>query len=210
MISSLRGVLTHKSPQSLVVDVHGVGFQVYSTLQSFYHLPEVKESIFLHTYTHLKDDGLELYGFLTLLERETFVLLLGVSGIGPRSALNILSRLSVEDLIEAIQSGNVHKLTAVPGIGAKTAGRMALELKDKLAVLPVGPSGVKPQAVATDPGQKVFDDALSALVNLGYPRQQVKEVLSRSVRESASGAAEGSDAMTVEGLIRAALKQMSK
>ncbi len=202
MIASIRGILIHKSPQYLIVDVHGVGFQVFTSLQSFYHLPEPKESVTLHTYTHLREDTLQLYGFLTPVERETFLLLLSVSGIGPRSALNILSGLSVEDLVKAIREGNLHKLTSVPGIGAKTAGRMALELKDKVASLTVDTDGVEGRSSPDTQQQRIVEDAVSALVNLGYHRNQAKEAVKRVCDENGS--------LTVEEVIRTSLKQLSR
>lgn len=210
MIASIRGILTHKSPQYLIVDVHGVGYQVYTSLQSFYRLPEPKESVALHTYTYLREDTLQLYGFITPLEREVFLLLLGVSGIGPRSALNILSGLSVEDLVEAVRAGDLRKLTSVPGIGAKTAGRLALELKDKLLGLTTPPEenvGMRP----TDPQQqRIFEDVLSALVNLGYHRNEAKEAIRQVVQGNYQDGAEVRMAPTVEELIRLSLKVLSR
>ena len=203
MIASIRGVLTHKSPQYLIVDVNGIGYQIFTSLQSFYHLPEPKESVALHTYTHLREDAIQLYGFLTPTEREAFIFLLGVSGIGPRSALNILSGLSVEDLVNAIQEGDLHKLTSVPGIGAKTAGRLALELKDKMASLVAHSEGVEGRPSPDAQQQRIVEDAVSALVNLGYYRQQAKEVVKKVCGESGIP-------LTVEDVIRTSLKVLSK
>jgi Holliday junction DNA helicase RuvA len=203
MIASIRGILTHKSPQYLIVEVNGIGYQVFTSLQSFYHLPEPKESVALHTYTHLREDAIQLYGFLTSTERAAFILLLGVSGIGPRSALSILSGLSVEDLVNAIQEGNLHKLTSVPGIGAKTAGRLALELKDKLTTLSSHAEGVESISSPHTQQQRIVEDAVSALVNLGYHRQQAKEAVKRV-------SANGETTLTVEEVIRTSLKLLSK
>lgn len=203
MIASIRGVLVHKSPQYLIVDVHGIGYQVFTSLQSFYHLPEPKESVALHTYTHLREDTLQLYGFLTPVEREIFLLLLSVSGIGPRSALNILSGLSVGDLVRAIREGDLHKLTSVPGIGAKTAGRMALELKDKVAGLTGDADGVEGRSSPDTQQQRIVEDAVSALVNLGYHRNQAKEAVKRVCDEAGIN-------LTVEEIIRTSLKQLSR
>jgi Holliday junction DNA helicase RuvA len=202
LIASIRGILIYKSPQYLIVDVHGIGYQVFTSLQSFYHLPEPKESVALHTYTHLREDTLQLYGFLTPVERETFLLLQSVSGIGPRSALNILSGLSVEDLVTAIREGNLHKLTSVPGIGAKTAGRMALELKDKVAGLTVDVDAIEGRSSPDAQQQRIVEDAVSALVNLGYHRHQAKESVKRVCDENGS--------LTVEEVIRTSLKQLSR
>jgi len=203
MIASIRGVLTHKSPQYLIVDVNGIGYQVFTSLQSFYHLPELKESVALHIYTHLREDAIQLYGFLTPTEREAFIFLIGVSGIGPRSALNILSGLSVDDLVNAIQEGDLRKLTSIPGIGAKTAGRLALELKDKMASLVTHSDGVEGHPSPDVQQQRIVEDAISALVNLGYYRQQAKEVVKKVCGESGV-------TLTVEEVIRTSLKMLSR
>ena len=210
MIASIRGILTHKSPQYLIVDVHGVGYQIYTSLQSFYHLPEPKESVALHTYTHLREDTLQLYGFLTSLEREVFLLLLGVSGIGPKSALNILSGLSVADLVEAVKVGDLRKLTSVPGIGAKTAGRLALELKDKLLGLTTCPEEGVRVGSSNPQHQRIFEDALSALVNLGYHRNEAKEAIRQIVQGNDPDGAERRTPLSVEELVRSSLKMLSK
>ncbi|HLB03281.1 MAG TPA: Holliday junction branch migration protein RuvA [Nitrospiria bacterium] len=210
MIASIAGVLIHKSPQYLIVDVHGIGYQVYTSLQSFYRLPEPKESVVLHTYTYLREDTLQLYGFLTPVERETFTLLLSVSGIGPRSALNILSGLSVGDLVHAIQDGDLQKLTSVPGIGSKTAGRLTLELKDKLAGLPTMPDQVEGRPSPNSPQQQVVKDALSALVNLGYPRHQAKEVINQVCQKDTSTHKGEEVTMNLEEIVRTSLKLLSR
>ena len=203
MIASIRGVLTHKSPQYLIVDVNGIGYQVFISLQSFYHLPEPKETVALYTYTHLREDAIQLYGFLTPTERDTFILLLGVSGIGPRSALNILSGLSVENLVKAVQEGDLRKLTSVPGIGSKMAGRLALELKDKMAGLVAPSDGVEGCSSSDLQQQRIVEDTVSALVNLGYHRQHAKEVVKKVCDE-------GDVNLTVEEVIRTSLKMLSR
>ncbi len=210
MIASLTGVLAHKSPQSLSVDVHGVGYQVYTTLQSFYRLPEIKEQVFLHIYTHHSADNFQLYGFLAAAERQAFSLLLSVSGVGPRGALAILSGLSVQDLVAAVQQDDVPRLKSVPGVGAKTAARLALELKDKFP-------GVSDDQVTKSPDRAwprdldtlVADDALSALANLGYSRQSAKEAIKKTFDEWAQSPLEGSSQLNVEELIRSSLKRLS-
>jgi Holliday junction DNA helicase RuvA len=203
VIASVTGILVHKSPRYLIVDVHGIGYQVFTSLQSFYQLPEPKESVTLHTYTHLREDTLQLYGFLTPVEREVFILLMGVSGIGPKSALNILSGLSVEELVRAVREGNLHKLTSVPGIGAKTAGRMALELKDKVAGLMVDAEGAESRSSPDAQQRHMVEDAVSALVNLGYHHNQAKEAVKRVCDE-------GGIHLTMEEVIRTSLKRLSR
>lgn len=210
MIASITGVLAHKSPQSLIVDVHGVGYQVHTTLQSFYRLPELKEQVSLHIYTHHSADTFQLYGFLAGAEREAFSLLLSVSGVGPRGALAILSGLSVQDLVTAVQQDDVYRLKSVPGVGAKTAARLALELKDKLVGMAdsqasKGPDRPWPQTL----DQQVADDALSALANLGYSRQGAKEAIKKTFDEWSQSHQGGDAQLNVEELIRSSLKRLS-
>ena len=132
MIARLTGKLTTKNPGEVILDVGGVGYQVFIPLSTFYELPERGESLSLQIYTAVRENAIELYGFLTLQEKELFKLLLNVSKIGPKLAQNILSGISSEDLKTAIISGDILKLNAIPGIGKKTAERMILELKDKV------------------------------------------------------------------------------
>ena len=180
MIAALTGRLASKAPSSVTLDVQGVGYEVFIPLSTFYALPDVNESASLCVYTNLREDAIQLYGFLTLLEKDSFVLLTGVSGIGPKSALSVLSALNVPDLVSAVLAGDVEKLASVPGIGKKTAARIALELKDKVERLRVTPSPI-PQA-ASGPLGRLQEDALSALVNLGYKAADVKEAIKRAAQ----------------------------
>lgn len=177
MIAALTGRLTSKAPSHLIVDVHGVGYEVLVPLSTFYGLPDLNESLHLHIHTHLREDALHLFGFLTIQEKDAFVLLTGVSGIGPKLALSVLSALSVPDLVSAIGSDDVDKLATVPGIGKKTAGRIALELKDKTERL--FPTVPVPSVSMPGVSGQLQEDALSALVNLGYRSTDVKEVVKR-------------------------------
>ncbi|MBI5776498.1 MAG: Holliday junction branch migration protein RuvA [Nitrospirae bacterium] len=180
MIAALTGRLAHKAPSHVTLDVHGVGYEVFIPLSTFYALPEINESASLSVYTHLREDAIQLYGFVTALEKDSFILLTGISGIGPKLALSVLSALNVPDLVSAIHAGDVEKLASVPGIGKKTAARIALELKDKVERLRVTPSPI-PQAVSGPQG-RLRDDALSALVNLGYKAADVKEAITRAAQ----------------------------
>lgn len=180
MIAALTGRLAHKAPSHVTLDVHGVGYEVFIPLSTFYALPEINESASLSVYTHLREDAIQLYGFVTALEKDSFILLTGISGIGPKLALSVLSALNVPDLVSAIHAGDVEKLASVPGIGKKTAARIALELKDKVERLRVTPSPI-PQAVSGPQG-RLQDDALSALVNLGYKAADVKEAIKRAAQ----------------------------
>lgn len=212
MIASISGVITFKSPSALIVEAQGIGYQVFVPLSTFYHLPEVKEGVALHIYTHVREDALQLYGFYSLLEKELFLLLLGISGVGPKLALNILSGMELNELIEAIRNGSIDRLRAIPGVGPKTAGRLVLELKEKVSLL--NPAGLQPSTAAAAPENQVGEDALSALMNLGYNRMEAKRVVDQILQDGAlhvRGQAAGSDRSdSVEGLIKKALKKLSK
>ena len=180
MIAALTGRLAAKAPSHLTLEVQGVGYEVFIPLSTFYALPDLNEATSLRIHTHLREDAIQLFGFLTSLEKEAFVLLNGISGIGPKLALSVLSTLSVPDLVSAVTAGDVDKLASVPGIGKKSAGRIALELKDKVERLRVTPSPI-PQA-ASGPLGRLQEDALSALVNLGYKAADVKEAIKRAAQ----------------------------
>jgi Holliday junction DNA helicase RuvA len=175
MIAWLSGTLRRKATDGIVVEVGGVGYQVSVPLSTFGTLPDPGTGVGLHIHTHHREDALSLFGFSTELEKDLFSLLLGVSGIGPKIALAVLSGLSAGDLISAVRAGDDAKLCSVPGIGRKTAARLCLELRDKVAQL------VPPEAPARPlpAGSPEADDAVSALVNLGYKRQHAEEVVTR-------------------------------
>lgn len=200
MIASLTGRLAFKAPTSVILDVQGVGYEVFIPLSTYYGLPDLNELTSLAVHTHLREDAIQLYGFLTAPEKEAFVLLTSVSGIGPKLGLSVLSTLSVPDLTSAVQAGDVEKIATVPGVGKKSAGRIALELKDKVLRLP----SASVQAVDTSTARNdIQEDALSALVNLGYRPAEVKEVLKRVGRESQPSPA-------LKDMIREALKELAK
>ena len=201
MIASLTGRLAFKAPTYLVLDVHGVGYEVFIPLSTYYGLPSLSESISLSVHTHVREDAIQLFGFLTSQEKDAFVLLTSVSGVGPKLALSVLSALPVSNLVSAIQSGDVEKLTTVPGIGNKSASRLVLELKDKVEKLHPG------LASASDSPRQgqdaTFDDALSALVNLGYRPQDAKEAL-KQVKKS------NSESIVLKDMIRESLKELAR
>jgi Holliday junction DNA helicase RuvA len=196
MIARLTGKLAVKNPGEVVLDVGGVGYQVFIPLSTFYELPERGEVLSLQIYTLVRDETIELYGFLTLQEKDLFKLLLGVSKIGPKLANSILSGISAEELKTAIVTGNILKLNAIPGIGRKTAERLILELKDKIPK-----AHVTEQEAAALPGELV-DDALSALLNLGYKRAIAENAVKRALNEA------GRD-KSLEEIIRLALKYLT-
>lgn len=204
MIASLSGIITFKSPTFLIVEVQGIGYQVFVPLSTFYHLPEVKEGVALQIHTHVREDALQLYGFSSLLEKQLFLLLLGISGVGPKLALNILSGMELNELIQSIRNGSVERLRAIPGVGPKTAGRLVLELKEKVALLNL--AGLQASAAAPEGENPVGDDALSALMNLGYNRNEAK----RSIDQILKDASPADPPDSVEGLIKKALKKLSK
>ena len=201
MIALLTGRLAFKAPTHLTLDVQGVGYEVFIPLSTYYNLPNVQDSLTLSIHTHVREDAIQLFGFSTPQEKDAFVLLLSVSGIGPKSALGILSALPVSDLVSAIQSGDVEKLETVPGIGKKSAGRLVLELKDKLTKL--HPALMPPDAQLLKGRDEQFDDALSALTNLGYRASDAKEAL-KAAQQSRSGP------LTLQELIRESLKKLAR
>jgi Holliday junction DNA helicase RuvA len=155
MIARISGILIQKSVPQCVVDVHGAGYRVFVPLSTFYELPEEGQTVILHVHTHVREDAINLYGFLTKEEREVFQLLISVSGIGPKLALNILSGIAAGDLVKAVIGEDLKRLTGIPGVGKKTAERMILELKDKAARM--GNEPVYAGIVAGKTGEKVKD-----------------------------------------------------
>ena len=201
MIAALTGRLASKSPSQITLDVQGVGYEVFIPLSTFYSLPDINESASLRIHTHLREDAIQLFGFLTVTEKDAFILLTGISGIGPKLALSVLSTLSVTDLVSAIQAGDMEKLATVPGIGKKSAGRIVLELKDKVERLQAMPAAVA--SVTGDPSSRLHDDALSALVNLGYRAQEAKDIIKRITQSQSSP-------MPLKDLIRETLKELAR
>ena len=198
MIASLTGRLKRKANDYLVIDVAGVGYQVQVPLSTYCSIPEIGDEVSLHIHTYVREDSLLLFGFLEEPEKEMFLLLMGVSGIGPKLALSVLSCLSVNDLCSAICSSDDSKLCTISGIGKKTAARMVLELKDKMKLLSLDrpEKGMMP-AVSDD-----VADAISALVNLGYKKPLAEDVL-KKIKQRKPGAA-------IEDLIREALSVLMK
>ncbi|MCE5283158.1 MAG: Holliday junction branch migration protein RuvA [Deltaproteobacteria bacterium] len=181
MIARISGILIQKSVTQCIVDVNGTGYCVVVPLTTFYELPEVDQAVVLHIHTHVREDAISLYGFHSQEEREVFELMISVSGIGPKLAVNILSGIAASDLVRAVTEEDLKRLTAIPGVGKKTAERMILELKDKAAKL--GREGITAGGPVKT-GDQVQEDALSALVNLGYRAPAAKEAIERIVRES--------------------------
>ncbi len=183
MIAHLKGRLLHKSPVSLVVDVQGVGYEVFIPLTAFYQLPECGATIALFIHTHLREESLKLFGFLNAEEKQMFELLIRISKVGPKIALAILSGMTAQDLTQAVFNNDISTLNTIPGVGRKTAERLALELKDKLSEMNLQPQTAA--ATGSAPGNGLRDDAVSALVNLGYKKAQAEQALQKVWRDEA-------------------------
>lgn len=199
MIAYLTGQLFRKTPQSIIVEAGGIGYEVFVPLSTFYALPEQNETVSLHIYTHVREDSLALFGFSSPLEKDLFMLLISVSGIGPKLAVNILSGIGPQELLQAIALGDTNRLKAIPGVGKKTAERIVLELKDKAGRLGAQqPPVAYPEAPIDD---TISADALSALVNLGYSANLAKKAVDKA-RQSVNN-------NSLETLIKEALRILS-
>lgn len=197
MIGQLRGRLAEKRPSQVLVDVGGVGYVVAVPLSTYAALGELHTEVTLLIHTHVREDALALYGFVTAREKHFFEMLLSASGVGPTLALKILSGMSVEELIPAIRTGDVVRLTKIPGVGRKTAERMVVELKDKLDAVVVETG--KPAVAASAAG--VPEDVVSALVNLGYEQRIAESAVAEAKREAGTN--------NFEKLLRASLQALS-
>ena len=197
MIYQVKGRIISKDRDFIVVDVSGVGLKISSTLNTIRGIDK-EEEVLLYTYLHVREDALDLYGFHSLAEKEVFLLLIGISGIGPKLANTILSGILPSDLKEKIISGDINALTSVPGVGSKTAKRIIVELKEKFTKIEEGSMGFNEQA---DP--KLYEDALNALSGLGYNPKQSKLALHKVLSSP-------DDKDNIEAIIRAALKILSE
>ena len=184
MIAHITGKLIHKQPNSVIVDVAGVGYELTVPLSTFYDLGEIGTEVSLRVHTHVREDALQLFGFRTEREKKLFLLLVGVSGIGPKLAVTVLSGLSAEELVQAIRAGNLAKLVGIPGVGKKTAERMLLELKDKVAaILPPGLED-STTSVMAHTGDAMREDVISALVNLGYQKALAEKAVNAVLKQT--------------------------
>jgi holliday junction DNA helicase RuvA len=200
MIAFLRGRVLDKQPNRIIVDVAGVGYELHVPLSTFYEVGDAGGEVSLRVYTHVREEALQLYGFLTDLERQVFERLIGISGIGPKLAIAVLSGMDSREVIAAIQRGDVARLTRIPGIGKKTAERIVLELKDRLMQL------ASPAVVGAVPevssGDRLRADLLSALQNLGYHRPQAERAI--------DGALTASPDVAFDVALRGALRELMK
>ena len=197
MIGYLRGRLGDKQPNRIVIDVQGVGYELHVPLSTFYNLGETGAEVALRVHTHVREDTLALFGFATALELQLFEHLIAVNGVGPRLALTVLSGMEPPDFIRAVRHGDVARLTRIPGVGRKTAERIGLELKDRLAAAGVHGAEVDAQGGADD-GDRA--DVLSALLNLGYHRTAAERALDSARQAGAAG---------FEATLRQALRELA-
>ena len=205
MIAHLSGTLLAKHATSVTVDVGGVGYEVTIPVTTFYDLGEAGEAVRLQIYTHVREEALQLFGFRTLRERELFTQLISVSGIGPKSAVAMLSGMSADEIVTAIRTNNYARLTSIPGVGRKTAERLVIELRDKMAALS-GPA-LEEQiaaggAAAAQSEDALREDTLAALLQLGFPKPSAEKAITGAMQE-------GGD-LSVETLLRRSLRQLSK
>jgi Holliday junction DNA helicase RuvA len=204
MIAYLSGKLLEKQATAVIVDVGGIGYEVTIPLSTFYELGEVGDEIQLRIYTHVREDALQLFGFKTERERQLYLKLISVQGIGAKSGVTMLSGMSADEIIVAIRTDNLARLTSIPGVGKKTAERLVIELRDKLNDIS---SGAIQESLAAGgqqavPADAVYDDALSALVNLGYQRNAAEKTLKQAVQEGTE--------MSVQKLLRRSLQLLAK
>jgi len=203
MIAYLSGKLFEKEANLIIVDVGGVGYEVIIPLSTFYDLGEIGEDVSLRIYTHVREDLFQLFGFKTVRERELFLLLITVSGIGPKSAITALSGMSADEIIGAIRQNNLARLNSIPGVGKKTAERLVIELRDKIAKLSaLSSEEMKAEGIPQTSGDDVYDDAISALVNLGYHVNSAEKALKQAMQEGTE--------MSVQKLLRRSLQLLAK
>ena len=196
MIAQLRGMLADKRPNQVLVDVGGVGYLVHIPVSTFYALGDLHSNVTLLIHTQVREDAIALYGFLSSREKHLFELLISASGVGPVLALKILSGMSVDDLVPAVRASDLVRLTRIPGVGRKTAERIVVELRDKLAAME-NPEIVRPPAATSGTAA----DVVSALLNLGYEQRAAEQAVERAGK---NGAPE-----SFEALLRATLQQLS-
>jgi Holliday junction DNA helicase RuvA len=203
MIAFLSGKLLEKDANSVIVDVGGVGYEVIIPLSTFFELGDVGSDVNLRIYTYVREDSLQLFGFKTTRERDLYLKLISVQGIGAKSGIAMLSGMSADEIVAAIRTEDLARLTSIPGVGKKTAERLVIELRDKVSDLAKSVSAGTSEAGASAVGKDgSFDDALSALVNLGYQKQAAEKALQQVVQD-------GGD-LSVQKLLRQALQRLAK
>jgi Holliday junction DNA helicase RuvA len=202
MIARIDGILIEKTPTCIIVEAMGIGYEIIVPLTTFYELPEINQKVVLKIHTHIREDAMTLFGFLTQKEKDVFQLLITVTGIGPKLAINILSGTDFSELVSSISQGDLHRLVRIPGVGKKTAERIIFDLRDKKII-----------GLATEWGESsgasenvllVKEDALSALVNLGYKQQRINEVLDHVLRDIEE------ESVSLDVILKKSLKILAK
>ncbi|MBI1747555.1 MAG: Holliday junction branch migration protein RuvA [Acidobacteria bacterium] len=200
VIAHLRGILFSKKPNQVILDVHGVGYELNISLSTFQRMGAEGEAVSLHVYTHVREEAILLYGFQSISEKEVFLHLLTVTGVGPKLAVALLSGAPTEELIQAIRSNDLRRLVAIPGVGRKTAERIVLELRDKMMKLADAAQLPEPKETA---GKALLrEDLISALINLGYPRQPTEKAIAALMGDGVTPA-------DFETLLKRALKVLA-
>ena len=202
MIGYLSGKILEKDANTVIVDVGGVGYEVTIPLSTFYELGEPGSDVSLRIFTHVREDALQLFGFKTARERDLYLKLISVQGIGAKSGITMLSGMSADEIVAAIRTNNLVRLTSIPGVGKKTAERMVIELRDKIGELSATAAAASASGTDAETPDSVFDDALSALVNLGYQRNAAEKALQDAAKDGAE--------MSVQKLLRAALQKLAR
>ncbi|HET9526404.1 MAG TPA: Holliday junction branch migration protein RuvA [Pyrinomonadaceae bacterium] len=204
MIAHLSGTLLSKNPNSVIVDVSGVGYEVSIPVSTFYELEDTGSNVKLRIYTHVKEDALQLYGFKTARERELFINFISVSGIGPKIGIALLSGMSADELIASIKSNNLARLTLIPGVGKKTAERLIVDLREKMAALSTAQleehTGTEAATAEASSEDNVRSQALSGLMNLGYQRSAAEKAIDAALSE-------GGD-ISVESVLKRSLRKL--
>ena len=195
MIAYITGKIINKEANSVILENNGIGYEILIPLSTFYELPDYSENVSLYVYPYLREDTLTLFGFSSILEKRLFTMLISAAGIGPRLAINILSGIGPKELLSAISNEDTDRLRKIPGVGSKTAKRIVLELKEKI-------SSVLPETKVDPAKTSIFEDAVSALVNLGYPVEEAKKV----VKEASSDG----NGVGLEELIKKSLRIIAK
>lgn len=202
MIAHIAGKLIQKQPNSVIVDVGGVGYELTVPLSTFYDLGEIGADVSLRAYTYVREDALQLFGFRTDREKQLFLLLTSVSGVGPKLAITLLSGMNAEDLIRALRDNNLARLTNIPGVGKKTAERLVVELRDKVAKLSVAAQAEPVQSDYVPVANALSDDIVSALVNLGYQKAAAEKAVGNVFKENADASFEVALKLALRALAR--------
>jgi Holliday junction DNA helicase RuvA len=204
LIAQLSGKLIHKQPNTLIIDVAGVGYEVTIPLSTFYELDEVGTSVALKIHTHVREDAIQLFGFWTTREKELFLRLMSVGGIGAKLAITMLSGMAASELISAIRNNDLGRLTSIPGVGRKTAERVVIELRDKIGSIsgPEAEAAVGAGGLTSVAEGDLRDDTTAALMSLGYPKAVAERAVAAALQEQGE--------RTIEAVLKRSLKRIGR